>query len=411
MTKHIFISYSKKKKEFSVTALASFRRAVVCWRKNLQGSGACVGVLALATLVALMVSSQAIRHVGARQVAADISQQTTAALLSVPSHRIAWLDSMVNDTAVRTSSDAGASIIGNARGDRLESMFQDCGDAPPSRLAVGGQGWVSFFDGEPLSVREAPGLNTSRLAALREGTRFDILEGPICANGFQWWRIQTAAVSGWIAEGQADVYFVAPQWVPTALAWDGTSLWVASWGLELLLRVDGESGAVVDELPLRDVPAALAWDGSTLWVTQFSRVLQVDVSSGEVVAEFRVGGVPSALVWDGSSLWVADSGNDTLMQVDVESATVVSTVAVGHKPVALAWDGTSLWVANQEPGSPEGTVMQVDVGSRKVVIEVPVGYMPGALAWDGASLWVANVTELMQVDVGSGSVVAHMHQV
>ncbi len=93
----------------------------------------------------------------------------------------------------------------------------DCGDLAP-RLSVGGYGWVTFTNGLPLNVRETPSRTGPRLAQLPEGTGFLALEGPVCADGLAWWRVQAGLTTGWIAEGADGEYFVEPlQATPTAV--------------------------------------------------------------------------------------------------------------------------------------------------------------------------------------------------
>jgi hypothetical protein len=93
-----------------------------------------------------------------------------------------------------------------------------CGDAPPTRLTVGGNGAVTFTDGQPLNVRQSPGLTVATIGQLPEGTGFIVVEGPVCADSVQWWHIQGANLDGWVAEGMAGEYFVAPVNTGTPLA-------------------------------------------------------------------------------------------------------------------------------------------------------------------------------------------------
>ena len=102
---------------------------------------------------------------------------------------------------------------------RPAARAQDgCGDAPPPRLIVGGTGMVAFTDGQPLNVRQTPGLSAARVGRLPEGISFSVVEGPTCADNFQWWRVQAEDLDGWIAAGTPDTYFVAPVAVVTPLA-------------------------------------------------------------------------------------------------------------------------------------------------------------------------------------------------
>jgi hypothetical protein len=71
---------------------------------------------------------------------------------------------------------------------------------------------VTFTDGTPLRVREAPGKTTIVLKTIPEGTEMFIMEGPECADQGVWWRMQTnnGSVTGWVMEGENGVYYIEP---------------------------------------------------------------------------------------------------------------------------------------------------------------------------------------------------------
>ncbi len=95
-------------------------------------------------------------------------------------------------------------------GTRFVSAQAGCEGAPPPRLIPGERGAVSFTDGQPLNVRAAASLGAARIGQLPEGTLFDVVEGPACADGLYWWQIKTSDIAGVIAEGADGVYFVEP---------------------------------------------------------------------------------------------------------------------------------------------------------------------------------------------------------
>jgi hypothetical protein len=80
---------------------------------------------------------------------------------------------------------------------------QICGPSLP-RLHIGDRASVNTDDLVPKNLRIGPGLNEPILATLIEGIAFDILEGPVCMDNLNWWRIQIVArpeVIGWLSEG------------------------------------------------------------------------------------------------------------------------------------------------------------------------------------------------------------------
>lgn len=87
----------------------------------------------------------------------------------------------------------------------------DCGNAPATRLIVGGRGRVVIGPGEQLRLRIGPGLGSISIGALVEGQTFTVQDGPRCADGYRWYQIALAdGTLGWIAEGSGEIYFVSP---------------------------------------------------------------------------------------------------------------------------------------------------------------------------------------------------------
>ncbi len=85
-----------------------------------------------------------------------------------------------------------------------------CGDAPVPRSITGKSGAVLFVDGSPLNVRDTASLAGNLVVQIPEGTRFQVTDGPVCADNIHWWSITADATTGWIAEGAAGEYFVGP---------------------------------------------------------------------------------------------------------------------------------------------------------------------------------------------------------
>ncbi|MEP7286794.1 MAG: Ig-like domain-containing protein [Chloroflexota bacterium] len=105
-----------------------------------------------------------------------------------------------------------------------------CVEAAPSILAVGQR--VSVVRKEipkddkttptvpaSINVRNQPGLQTSvAIGRAASGTEFDVVDGPVCADQYVWWKVQNAdgTLNGWIAEGDLKQPYVAPLTSPAA---------------------------------------------------------------------------------------------------------------------------------------------------------------------------------------------------
>lgn len=88
-----------------------------------------------------------------------------------------------------------------------------CGTLEP-RLTIGGRGHVKP-DGFPNNMRAQPGESGQLIGEIPAGGEFSVLEGPYCASGISFWRVDHNGAQGWTAEGQGTDYFVNPGSVPT----------------------------------------------------------------------------------------------------------------------------------------------------------------------------------------------------
>lgn len=75
---------------------------------------------------------------------------------------------------------AGSENIGN----EINIAFRELG-----LLAPGGRAIVYTTEGDNLNVRDAPSINGVRVNRLPTGTEVRILDGPVEADGFRWWRV------------------------------------------------------------------------------------------------------------------------------------------------------------------------------------------------------------------------------
>ncbi len=67
-------------------------------------------------------------------------------------------------------------------------------------LRVGGSAQVANTEGRALRGRAAPGLKAPVRVAFAEGEQVRILEGPVTADGYVWWRVEGQNGAGWAAQ-------------------------------------------------------------------------------------------------------------------------------------------------------------------------------------------------------------------
>lgn len=128
------------------------------------------------------------------------------------------------DLIVQASSDyyyfAIGDLSGNlddGNGSRLTRLIVTslsenvCPNAVKSRVSVGMQARTTIIDGTITRVRSGPSTSNKVTMNLKEGVRFEIIDGPRCSDGFTWWQIRIPNKgTGWVAEGSKSRYYIEP---------------------------------------------------------------------------------------------------------------------------------------------------------------------------------------------------------
>ncbi|HXG86342.1 MAG TPA: hypothetical protein VNI84_20150 [Pyrinomonadaceae bacterium] len=107
----------------------------------------------------------------------------------------------------------------------------------------------------------------------------------------------------------------------SSFAFDGTNIWAAWHGLayslptsetQLLLKINPETGKVIEKYPLPagsmpDSVHGLTFDGAKLWHIKDRKLSAIDLN-GQLTAQYELKelGRPSGLAWDGNSLWIVE---------------------------------------------------------------------------------------------------------
>ncbi len=84
----------------------------------------------------------------------------------------------------------------------------NCPGAPLPRLEVGGQGIIT--PGSSNNVRDAASRDGNRMGSISGGEIISILEGPVCADELNWWRVEYQGGTGWTVEGTLEEYWIEP---------------------------------------------------------------------------------------------------------------------------------------------------------------------------------------------------------
>ncbi len=94
----------------------------------------------------------------------------------------------------------------------IQRASRPCEDGPYSRLAIGEQAHTLKEPPLPQRLHKEPGKETERAGWIQPGEHVRILEGPMCADGWVWWKVETLSggYQGWANEGDEQDYWLIP---------------------------------------------------------------------------------------------------------------------------------------------------------------------------------------------------------
>ena len=215
----------------------------------------------------------------------------------------------------------------------------------------------------------------------------------------QWWTLNSLQSPG----------VTALPGVISAVASDGTDVWVADGGL--ISRVHGSDGRLLE-----------SWTSSgkciSALLVAMGRVFATDCNSLELsmldpsqpagslipVATLAGSFIPS-LAFDGVNLWVVA---DTTLSTVTPGPTLPWTMTTLKPGVAvefLLFDGVSMWGTSSNGTT--GTLVRLDT-TGAVVQTVPVGNNPWQPIFDGANIWIPDSVDntLTVVQATTGTVLS-----
>lgn len=100
-------------------------------------------------------------------------------------------------------------VLGPRKIVNQDSIIWSCGNLRP-RLAVYLGAQVAFTDGSNMRIRKNPGLASEIIDTVPEGTKFTVIDGPVCENDISWWKVSGSFEKGWMAEHNNEIYWLEP---------------------------------------------------------------------------------------------------------------------------------------------------------------------------------------------------------
>jgi YVTN family beta-propeller protein len=106
------------------------------------------------------------------------------------------------------------------------------------------------------------------------------------------------------------------------------------------------------------IPTALAVDGKTLWVAArpgfrccpaetvgTGTLTRIDAATDSVEATIPIGGTPAGLAVGEGSVWIADPGTRSVVRVDPSKNRVAERIRVGGRPRGIAVGDGLVWIS------------------------------------------------------------------
>jgi hypothetical protein len=84
-----------------------------------------------------------------------------------------------------------------------------CLGALPPRLTIGESGQIVPGSGVN-NLRGSASLDGVKIGEIPENGVFTVKDGPVCAEGISWWKVQYQDLMAWTAESQNGIYFLEP---------------------------------------------------------------------------------------------------------------------------------------------------------------------------------------------------------
>jgi len=89
----------------------------------------------------------------------------------------------------------------------------NCPGSPNSDLSATRRAYVNEKLSSTLRVRSGPTTNAETIGLIVTGEKVRLLDGPICADGYWWWKMESEAqlnLQGWVAGGDGTMDWLLP---------------------------------------------------------------------------------------------------------------------------------------------------------------------------------------------------------
>jgi DNA-binding SARP family transcriptional activator/streptogramin lyase len=176
-----------------------------------------------------------------------------------------------------------------------------------------------------------------------------------------------------------------------------------------LVKIDPETGKVLDVIRVGRQPVAVAVAGGSVWVSnnEDATVTRLDPKTGHTDT---IGGVraPLDIVAEGTRhVWISTYSYEQVTRIDTRTLRPDLIVPLGRKSFLLGIGAGSLWVTEHPSNlGDRGSVARVNLNEAKVERRIPVGVFPVDVKVGKRAAWVSNGADasVTRINLGDGSV-------
>jgi hypothetical protein len=122
------------------------------------------------------------------------------------------IDPVANQVTARVDTGSKAAPTPWITPTPIQRATHPCDPGPFSRLSVGLRAYTLKDPPLPQRLHKEAGKDKDRAGWIQPGETVKVLEGPVCADGWVWWRVETEIGHniGWAAEGDENGYWLNP---------------------------------------------------------------------------------------------------------------------------------------------------------------------------------------------------------
>lgn len=176
----------------------------------------------------------------------------------------------------------------------LAQPQSDCTLTP--RLEIGSTARVT--PGDPNNVRAEPTTNSANIGSIPGSGMFVVMDGMVCADGFNWWQVNFDGLIGWTVEGNNGTYWVEP-FEPDC----DYMVWL------------GQPARAITDIIIYENPSTNATQLDTIARDEAFEMGTQVICQGEDIPPFVSAIYGDSIGWIQSTMWIDASGYSSQMRV------------------------------------------------------------------------------------------------